>query len=445
MPDRPNVLWVCTDQQTADALGCVSPHLDTPAMDRLADRGVRFDRAYCPEPVCGPSRAAMLTGRMPHETGVTENGDAPDEYADRSAGALLRAAGYETAYAGKWHLPSMDPNPGAADYGFRAVGGFDDTRLPGACADFLSDRDGDRPFFLAAHFDDPHNICEWSRNQVLPWGSVEDVPTEECPPLPANFPVPPFEPGSLAGLRRDMRSIRGAIADEWPPEAWRHYRHAYYRLVERVDAGLDRILGALDDAGVRDETVVVFTSDHGDMNGAHRLNQKWALYDESARVPLLVDAPDGMSGAVDSRLVSTGLDLLPTLCDYAGADAPDDLHGRSLRPAVDGDDPDWRDAVVTETHMYNLDGRMVRTDGFKYAVYGRGRHREQLFDMRSDPGEMVNLAVDARHEDVLDAHRERLLDWCAETGDLYMEHYGRPGLPSIPGYEYETVADRFDG
>jgi arylsulfatase A-like enzyme len=444
MADRPNVLWVCTDQQSADALGCVSPYLDTPAMDSIAERGVRFDRAYCPEPVCGPSRASMLTGRMPHETGVTENGETPEAYAEESLGSLLREAGYETAYAGKWHLPNMHPEGEAPEYGFDVVGGFDDTELPEACADFITGRDDDRPFFLSAHFDDPHNICEYSRNQVLPWGSIEEVPTGECPPLPANFNVPPFEPGSLADLRKQMREKRGAIEEEWPPEAWRHYRHAYYRLVERVDDALSRILGALEDAGVREETVVVFTSDHGDMNSAHRLNQKWTLYEESARVPLLVDAPGSQTSTVDSRLVSTGLDLLPTLCDYADADVPADLHGRSLRPAIEGEDPDWRDAVVTETHMYDLDGRMVRTEDYKYAVYGRGRHREQLFDLEADPGEMVNLAVDARYEDALAEHRERLLDWCVETGDLYMEHYGRPGLPSIPGYDYEELKAHFD-
>jgi arylsulfatase A-like enzyme len=415
-------------------------------MDRLAERGVRFDRAYCPEPVCGPSRASMLTGRMPHETGVTSNSSGgPSEFADESLGSLLRDAGYETAYAGKWHLPSMGPDE-APEYGFDVVGGFDDRALPGACEEFIAEREDDRPFFLTAHFDDPHNICEWSRSQNLPWGSVEDVPTEECPPLPANFPAPPFEPGSLADLRREMQDIRGEIDGDWPPEAWRHYRHAYYRLVERVDDALDRILSALDDAGVRDDTLVVFTSDHGDMNAAHELNQKWALYDESARVPLIVDAPDGRSGVVDSHLVSTGLDLLPTLCDYAGATPPDDLHGRSLLPLVeDGHVDDWRDAVVAESHMYDLNARMVRTDQYKYAVYGRGRYREQLFDMEADPGEMVNLATDADYADVLDDHRERLLEWCVATGDVYDEHYGHPGVPSIPGYEYPEVAERFEG
>jgi arylsulfatase A-like enzyme len=95
--------------------------------------------------------------------------------------------------------------------------------------------------------------------------------------------------------------------------------------------------------------------------------------------------------------------------------------------------------------MYDLDGRMVRTNEYKYAVYGRGRYREQLFDLTEDQGEMVNLAVDARHEDVLAEHRERLLEWCVETGDLYVEHYGRRGLPSIPGYDYEELKAHFDG
>jgi arylsulfatase A-like enzyme len=380
---------------------------------------------------------------MPHETGITDNGEAPDAYTDQSVGAIIRDAGYETAYAGKWHLPSVGPKE-APQYGFDVIEGFDDHSIADACRDFLLERDGDRPFFLSAHFDDPHNICEWSRGQPLPWGRVEDVPIEECPPLPSNFAVSPFEPASITALREEMCELRTGTGEDWSPEQWRHYRHAYYRLVERLDDALGEILSALDDAGLREETVIVFTSDHGDMNAAHRLNQKWALYDESVRVPLIVDAPEGLAGTVDSRLVSTGLDLLPTLCEYADVEPPDDLRGRSLRPVIEGKDPNWREAVVAQSHMYELNARMVRTDQYKYTVYGRGRYREQLFDMVNDPDETVNLATDSNHADVLDAHREQLLEWCVETDDMYDEHYAHPGLPTIPGYEYDEIAAHFD-
>jgi len=438
---RPNVLFVCTDQQFAGALGCVTDDLDTPAMDSLAESGVRFENAYCTQPVCTPSRGSLLTGRMPHETGVTENRNAiPPDYRPESLGRLFREAGYESAYAGKWHLGGGMDLPPDAEYGhgFRRLAGFDDTALADACLDFFAE-DRDRPFLLSVHFDNPHNICEWARNQPLPWGTVDRVPTEDCPNLPTNFPIPPFEPDPIQTGRRE-----GSPMQDVPPEEWRHYRHAYYRLVERVDDSLGRILDGLDEHGLSEETVVVFTSDHGDGNGAHRLHQKWTLYEESVRIPLLVDAPDAAAGTVADELVSNGLDLLPTLCDYAGIEPPEGLPGRSLRELVETGTADgWRESLVTQAAT--LGGRMVRTDRYKYALYRQGRPQEQLFDLVDDPGETVNLAVEAEYADVLDEHRELLLEWCRETGDLFQEHYANPGVPTIPGYEYEQLRQYWDG
>lgn len=439
----PNLLWICSDQQTGNALGCVNSFLSTPNLDDLVNRGVHFDRAYCTQPVCGPSRASMMTGRMPVETGVTRNGSGPEEFVDRSIGTLVRDAGYEAVHAGKWHLPSYHEAAEANQYGFDVLCNLNDEKVPGACARFFAEHDGERPFFMSAQLHNPHNIIEWGRNQPLPWsGEISDVSTEECPPLPQNFPIPPFEPGPIEGYRDTTRTHRGAIATEWSDEVWRHYRHAYFRLVERVDDAVGEILDALTAHGLREETVIIFTSDHGEMNGAHKLNQKYTLYDESVRVPLIIDAPGEYHG-IANQLVSTGLDLLPTFCDYAGANTPNDLIGRSLRPIIHGESPEWRDAVFAETHNYKLNGRMVRTDRYKYTVYGLGRYREQLFDMKQDPGEMVNLATDARHSDVLQFHRELLADWCVETGDLYGEQSERPGVPAIPGISFEAMEERF--
>jgi len=177
------------------------------------------------------------------------------------------------------------------------------------------------------------------------------------------------------------------------------------------------------------------------------------MYDEVVRVPLIVCPPGAENGgAVDGdHLVSNGLDLLPTLCDYAGLATPEGLAGASLRPLVDGRDPgDWRDQLVIETELSRnpaMSARMVRTERYKYAVYSYGRNREQLIDMRDDPGEMVNLAVERRYRDVLNAHRRRLYEWCLETGDLFEDHYSHPGQPVLPGYgpaERETGGVKCD-
>lgn len=453
---RPNVLYVCTDQQFAGALSCAGTDwIDTPNLDRLAAEGVRFPNTYCANPLCTPSRASLLTGRFPTTVGVEENGQAIDpEYREEELGTLFAAAGYDTGYAGKFHVPEIALPPDN-DHGFERLCGFDDREIPDACRGFLA-RDRDRPYLLTAQFDNPHNICEWSRDQPLPWGPVDVPPAEECPTLPANFHPPPYEPVVLRTEMADDRA-NGAMTDAAPDE-WRRYRGAYYRLVEKVDAAVGEILEAVD----LDATLVVFTSDHGDGHGAHRTIQKTLFYEESVRVPLVVRPPGGIEGRdrdqgpnrerdrdggrVEDALVSNGLDLLPTLCDYAGIDPPAELPGRSIRPLVEGTaDADRRDAVVAQTRRedWDLTGRMVRTDRYKYVVYNRGRRREQLFDLQADPGKMVDLTESDAHADALDRHRELLLEHCLAREDRFEEHYGHPGLPTLPGYEYEELEARF--
>ena len=183
---------------------------------------------------------------------------------------------------------------------------------------------------------------------------------------------------------------------------WRQYRHAYYRLIEKVDAEIGRILAALQESGLAENTVVIFSSDHGDGLGAHRWNQKWALYEESVRVPFILKfgAHTSTGRVVTEPLVAASLDLFPTVCDFAGVTPPPNLLGRSLRPFIEGNPDTWRDYVVTETCFSDglgTHGRMLRTPRYKYVVYSWGKHREQLFDLTTDPGETINLAVESRY------------------------------------------------
>jgi len=192
--------------------------------------------------------------------------------------------------------------------------------------------------------------------------------------------------------------------------------------VSFVDHQIGRVLDALRESGLEEETVVVFVSDHGDMDSAHRLEHKTVLYEEACRVPFIV-RHKGVTppGRVDrTHLVSTGLDLLPTVCDFAGIAPPEGLRGRSVRPLVEGKEPtDWRDEVVVECQV----GRMLRTDRYKYNVYEDGAHREQLIDLKEDPGEMVNLAADPSRAQVIEDHRRRLARWVDETGDPIARKY----------------------
>ena len=445
MTERPNIVVIMTDQQNAEAMSCAgNPYVKTPHQDRLAAEGVRFTRAYVAFPLCCPSRAAMATGRWPHEIGCMTNGSSlsPNVIA-QSTGPLMRAAGYRTGWAGKWHVPAIDMGQDAETFGFENVCGFSDTYLADACEDFLRQNHRD-PFLLFASFDNPHNICEHGRDQVLPWGEVEgtgDLPSD-YPNLPVNHARPAFEARILGDLRRTMPPMQYGFGEE----RWRRFRHVYFRLCEKVDREIGRILHVLDDTGLARDTVVVMLSDHGEHNGAHELIQKSTAYEESCRVPFIVRLPEHLStpsGRTEDTFVNTGLDLLPSLLDMAGAAIPDHLTGRPVAPALKGQAPP-REAVYLESMMDRTDIqlRMVRTRHYKYTLYDRGQHREMLFDMDKDPGELVNLAVESRFADVLCDHRKKLHDWCRATGDRFGAHYSHAPYPVVPGPGYRDAPPR---
>ncbi len=458
-PRRPNLLVIITDQQQAAMMSCTgNRYVNTPALDRLAAGGTRFERAYPTNPVCIPSRVSMVSGYLPSRFGMRSNDDngksMPEEIRRRTMGWILRGAGYETVYGGKTHwLRGMNPE----SVGFKNISSDQRDGLATACVRFLQ-KDHPKPFLLVASFINPHDICYMaidaytqSRKQpaMYPRSRVErqrlaaalarpaGVSREEffrtlCPPLPANFEVPPEEPECITTEYLDRRPFRLYVRQNWSPEDWRMHRWAYRRLTEMVDAQIGRLLEGLRRAGLEEQTVVIFTSDHGDLNAAHRLEHKSILYEEAARVPLVV-RQKGVTppASVDEKhLVSVGLDLIPTLCDYAGIDPPAGLLGHSFRRLAEGKAPDqWRDQVVVESRA----GRMLRTDRYKYNVYENGRHREQLIDLENDPGEMVNLAEDPKYADVLEEHRRRLRQWVETAGDEIGRAYVPDNKPGQQG------------
>lgn len=439
MTAQPNILIILTDQQSASAMSCAAnPDLHTPNMDRLADAGVRFTNACCTHPLCTPSRMSLLTGRMPSAMGIKGNaGLIPQELRSQELGTLLRAAGYDCVYGGKWHAggPIHLPDITKDDHGFVPICGFDDNALPGACVRFFQ-QPHDRPFLMVASFDNPHNICEAGRDSELPWGDVPPAAPQRYPNLPPNFQPSTYEPQALV-LRRSL-VLSHLMAMDYTEDRWRQYRHDFFRLVEMVDAHIGTILDGLDASALANNTIVIFTSDHGEMAGAHQLGHKQVLYEESVGVPLIIRDGRRPQPRVDTHLVSNGLDLLPTCCDYAGIAPPERLWGTSLRPLVEGRDvDDWRDQVVAETWFnappHQAEARMVRTQRYKYIAHRAGKNREQLFDLQRDPGEMVNLAVEARFKDVLNEHRARLAQWCVSAGDLFGRHYAHPHCATIPG------------
>jgi arylsulfatase A-like enzyme len=203
---------------------------------------------------------------------------------------------------------------------------------------------------------------------------------------------------------------------EYDEKAWRINRWIYHRLTERVDGEIGRILNGLKKAGLEDNTLIIFTSDHGNMDASHRLASKGMFYEESVGVPFILKYKGGIpAGQTDRKhLVSTGLDILPTICDYAGIDIPEHLLGRSLRPVAEGETvDDWRTYVASENHYT----RMIRSQRYKYCAFDDPDSKESLVDVENDSGEMRNLVDDPEFQKVLAEHRRLLADWSKISGD----------------------------
>ncbi len=411
---KPNIVYIFTDQQTASAMSCAgNADLHTPNMDKLAAYGVRFENAYCSAPLSGPSRAAMFTGLYPGTTGMLTNGaPLPDSLQQSTLGQLMETAGYECAYGGKWHLPQPEVPDGKL--GFKQIHPHNDTGLGEACAKFL-DAKHDKPFFLVASFDNPHNICEYARSQNLPYGNIDDPDTDECPGIPANFMRNPYDAGVIGWEQRKSYTLYPSV--DFTVTDWRKYRYTYYRLVEKVDAEIGKIVDAIGRNGWWKNTVVIFSSDHGDGTGAHQWNQKSALYEEVVNIPLIVTLPGKKhAGSTSSQLVSNGVDLFASVCDWGGASLPHNCtDGVSFRPTAEsgGTTEAERDCIVCETQFdtSTTRGWMVRTARYKYVLYDKGSYREQLFDIQADRGETRNLAVEKAYREELQRHRDLLHRW----------------------------------
>jgi len=402
---RPNFLLILTDQQgldTISALGCADAH--TPNMDRLVRGGVSFMQSHSANPLCSPARSSLFTGRPTTETGVIVNGLSVRETIP-NLGQWLGREGYDTVYIGKWHLPvSFTYNVKGFTVipaGMGGQGTLGDGAVSRASQGYLLNRRGDKPFLLVASFLQPHDICQFvTMHSRAPDRLAYPDIAGDLPKLPPNFTFDEHEP----------RSVKEKRKRSWSDEQWRYYIWSYHRMVEEVDAEIGRVLGALEDSGQADNTIVVFTADHGEGRGRHKMVVKNYLYEEAEKVPLVVSCPKRMKrNARDETHLVSGLDVMPTMCDYAGIRPPQQMRGKSLRPLLEGNTTEWHDFVAAEVAVT---GRMIRTAGYKYITY-QGDPVEQLFDMKHDPWETRNLASDSRHAAALAEHRKLLKDWSA--------------------------------
>jgi choline-sulfatase len=437
MPERrPNILFVMADQLTASALPFHGGPADAPTLERLAAEGVVFERAYCTFPLCAPSRASLLTGRLASELGIYDSG-AEFGASFPTVAHYLRERGYDTCLAGKMHFIGPDQLHGFEERLTTDIytAGIDwtpdwslplSTRLPwyhdmssvleaGPSEATLQldydeevafrsvrkiydlGRARERPFFLLVSFTHPHDPYEIPRRY---WDRYEG----RALPAPA-VPTLPLESQDPHSLR--VLEMCGTDDHELGPDLVERARRGYYGAVSYVDDKVAGLLAALESAGLREETIVVLASDHGDMLGERGLWYKMTFFEDSVRVPLVVHAPERFAARRVAAPVSL-LDLLPTLLETAEGPGSFDrpFAGTSLLPLLDGAGGD-RPPVMAEYHAEGTHApcAMVREGPFKYVHCPTDP--DLLFDLEADPRELDNLAGDEAHAD--DVRRLRAL------------------------------------
>lgn len=396
----PNILLVVSDDQRADAIAALgNTDVKTPHLDQLVERGFVFRNAYNAgsdvPAVCQSSRAMFLSGLCLSRAAKDLTGvvTLPERF---------RQAGYDTFATGKWHngpasltrsftqggslffggmgdpyaLPLFEYEAAAAKplSGPQPSGTHAQTRFADETIAFLKDEPHDRPFFAYVSFTSPHD----PRNAPEEFTTLYDPGELELPP---NFlPEHPFDNGEL--------TIRDEQLEAWPrtPEAICRHLGDYYAMISHIDHEIGRILAALEEAGEADDTIVVFTSDHGLAIGSHGLMGKQNLYEHSAKAPLLIAGPRVPHRSSEALVYL--YDLVPTLCDFAGIEPAQEIDGKSLVPILRGEASEVRQSLFTS---YKDCQRAIRSGRWKLIVYPQA-HRVQLFDLKDDPHEIRDLS-----------------------------------------------------
>lgn len=499
MTDRPpNILFIMGDDHAANAIGCYGSRLagldPTPNIDRLAAQGARLDGVSCTNALCTPSRATILTGQYSHVNGVKTIVDSL-EPAVPHLGAWLQEAGYQTAVIGKWHLfaePSgfddwqylsgalqqgtyFDPEFATRHDGTVQDTGYVSDRITDRCLDWLRRRDRDRPFLLLCHHKAPHDFWEFperhaerfvDREILAPSTLFEDKSHRSEGSRMFGSSVSPGNPWrSLADVFSQEDYITGPLKtsgmdhEQATRAAYRKYLEDYLRCAATVDDSVGELLAFLDDEGIAEQTVVIYTSDQGMLLGEHDHGDKRWMFQESLQMPFVVRYPPEIApGTVNDDLI-TNVDVCPTLLDHADVAVPDTVQGRSFRANLAGaTPPDWPEAVYYRYWMHmDIHGVPahygVRTKRYKLLFfYGLGLDVSgsdypptpagwELYDTDLDPDESRNVYDDPAYGDVvaeLTEELDRLKQLVGDTDDAYPEVRARrrelgAGGPGIAG------------
>lgn len=400
---KPNVLFLLTDDQRADTIAALgNPHIRTPNLDALFERGFVFRNAYClgsdVGAVCSPSRNMLLSGRVYFRFGRLASGGDPN------LPLSFNAAGYETYHHGKRGNTATEIHK---VFHHSAYLKDDEVRRSGEpgkvivddALKFLDGRDASKPFLMYLAFATPHDPRVASPELMAQYDRAKI-------PLPKNFmPLHPFDNGEM--------TVRDEKLAPWPrtEDEIRRHLHDYYAVIAGIDREIGRLLNALRASGQFENTIVVFTSDHGLAMGSHGLMGKQSLYEHSMKPPLVIAGPRIPKGRSDALVYLH--DLFPTLCELTRIDVPTGLDGRSLAPVIRGEAGRVRDSLFLS---YAAVQRAIRDDRYKLIRYPL-INKTQLFDLTSDPDELNDLAPDPAQSQRIESMLVRLREWQKELGD----------------------------
>lgn len=457
---RPNILFILTDDQRWDAMSSMGrPFLKTPNMDRIAREGARFANAFVTTSLCSPSRASFLTGMYAHAHGVRVNSGTDPRPDIATFPMLLQGAGYDTAWIGKWHMARhARPRPGFNYWlSFVDQGEYLNPAL----------NENGRDFQAAGYMTDllTDYAVKWLRQPrrgpfclVLAHKAVHApfTPAERHRGLFADVRVPKprsFE-DTFAGKPEWYRAaiLRYLRTEEWrrnkdkkvpaslPPQEWNpreETRLNYYRTLCAVDEGIGRVLETLSETGQLDSTFIVFASDNGYFQGEHGLIDKRLIYEESIRIPLLIRYPKRIKPGTLVDALALNIDLAPTLLELAGLPTPSNVQGRSFLPLLEHRPVRWRTSFLYEYFEENAFPGIptmlaVRTERWMYARYPELKDLDELYDLKSDPYELRNLAEDP-------GSRARVKEMRAELERLLKEAEYEPVKAAAPTGAFSCV------
>jgi arylsulfatase A-like enzyme len=428
---RPNILLLVTDDQRADSLGCAgNVVLKTPNIDTLASEGVRFRNSFATTAICMSSRASILTGLYTRVHGI-DNFTKPlsGEMLEISYPRLVHNAGYRTGFVGKWGVDAGEIPRKDFDFfaGYQGQGNYfnpgTSKHLTVVQADlaieFLRGCNQHQPFCLQVSFKAPHVQDEGRAMPGIypkyPYDHALDhcYESDTVPPVRTkdSGPQPDFLTQSLNGTRE---------APDFSAPNYQEAMKCLYRLLTGADQAVGRITAELKSLGFDENTVIIYTSDHGSFYGEHGFGGKWLMHEESIRTPMIIRDPrlprDKAGKTIDEMVLN--LDVPATLLDLAGVPMPVGIQGKSLLPFTRGQKPEWRSEWFYENHFRNQKAgpiaasEGIRTQDWKYIRYiDNDPVYEQLFDLKNDPREETNLAGSPAHSDRLISMRTRWKLW----------------------------------